>query len=146
MRGVSGLCECGCGHRTRVATKTDKRRGHVKGEPLRFINGHHFRVNRIVHGMVNTPENKAYHAAKQRCENPNDNRYYRYGARGIQFKFRNFAEFLAAVGLKPSPQHSLDRVDNNGHYEAGNVRWATRKEQMQNTWRSPKYAVAASAA
>lgn len=85
------------------------------------------------HGQSQTPEFKAYARAKERCQNPNGNDFAHYGGRGIEFRFTTFAEFLDAVGTRPSQNHSLDRVNNNGHYEAGNVRWATRQQQNRNT-------------
>jgi len=75
-------------------------------------------------------------SAKQRCTNANDVAYPSYGGRGIQFDFPSphaAAEWvLYNLGMRPSPGHSIDRVDNNRHYEAGNLRWATRSEQAQN--------------
>jgi hypothetical protein len=86
------------------------------------------------HGMTGTPEFASYHAAKTRCTNPRAQDYLRYGGRGIEFRFNNFEEFYIAVGPKPEPerQYSLERIDNNGHYEPGNVKWATYKEQNLN--------------
>lgn len=74
-------------------------------------------------------------AAKQRCSNPNAPGYAYYGGRGITFspRWNRLKDFIADVGLKPSLQHSLDRYPNpDGHYEPGNVRWATKQEQAQN--------------
>jgi hypothetical protein len=79
-----------------------------------------------------TPEYRAYRNAKARCEHPNNHAYPNYGGRGIQFKFTSIREFLAEVGRKPSAKHSLDRIDVNGHYEKGNVRWATDLQQARN--------------
>jgi len=74
--------------------------------------------------------------AKQRCTNPNDLAYPNYGGRGIQFCFpsvRAYAEWvLDNIGARPSNQHSIDRIDNDRHYEPGNLRWATRAEQASN--------------
>jgi hypothetical protein len=58
-----------------------------------------------------------------------------YGARGVIVCDRwrdSFENFLADVGFKPLPNLSLDRIDNSGNYEPGNVRWATQKEQINN--------------
>lgn len=79
-----------------------------------------------------TPEYRCYHNAAGRCNNPKNRNYRNYGGRGIEFRFSNFDEFLAHVGLKPSPEYSLDRIDNDGHYEVGNLRWATLEEQLSN--------------
>lgn len=79
-----------------------------------------------------TPEFTAYRMAKHRCQCPTFHAYARYGGRGIEFRFTSFEEFYAELGDKPTPQHSIDRIDNNGHYEVGNVRWATPLEQMGN--------------
>jgi hypothetical protein len=73
---------------------------------------------------------------KARCSNPNTKYYKDYGGRGIQVCERwihSFENFLEDMGEKPSPNHSMDRVDNNGNYEPSNCRWATAKEQASNT-------------
>lgn len=77
-------------------------------------------------------ELRIYYDMRNRCLNPNNTGYFRYGGRGIEFRIRSFKEFLDLMGRRPSPQHSVDRIDNNGHYEAGNLRWATAKEQANN--------------
>ena len=79
-----------------------------------------------------TPEYVAYYNAKGRCENSSRKCFSDYGGRGIEFRFTSFAQFLAEVGLRPSPHHTLDRKDVNGHYEPGNVKWSTRTEQNLN--------------
>ena len=76
-------------------------------------------------------ENGVYHAAKQRCTNPKDKAYEWYGARGIEFRFKNFKEFMDELGPRPDGL-SLDRVDSDGHYEPGNVRWASITDQIEN--------------
>lgn len=78
-------------------------------------------------------EYNSFRGAQYRCTRPNATDWKYYGGRGIEFRFENFSHFLSVVGAKPSPEHTLDRIDVNGHYEAGNVKWATRKEQMNNT-------------
>lgn len=78
------------------------------------------------------PEYKSYDHARQRCTNPNHVRYPAYGAKGIEFKFTNFSHWWSVLGRKPSPAHSVDRIDGKGNYEVGNVRWATPVEQNTN--------------
>lgn len=75
---------------------------------------------------------RSYVKAKTRCRNPNNTAYEHYGGRGIEFRFNSFDEFLKELGPRPSVKHSVDRKDSDGHYEPGNVRWATQKTQMRN--------------
>jgi hypothetical protein len=76
-----------------------------------------------------------WNGIKQRCRNPNCNAYPRYGARGIDVCdrwFLSFEAFATDMGPRPTPKHSIDRIDNDGHYEPGNCRWATHAEQRAN--------------
>jgi hypothetical protein len=82
-------------------------------------------------------EYKAWAAMHRRCRNPNQQNYEQYGARGVAVADTwsgrgGFERFLAEIGPKPSPLHSVDRVDGTRGYEPGNVRWATAAEQAVN--------------
>lgn len=85
-----------------------------------------------------SPEYRAWANMKDRCENPRHRRYLDWGGRGIRVceRWRAFANFLADMGRRPSADHSLDRINNDGNYEPGNVRWATSSEQAQNRKRA----------
>jgi len=76
---------------------------------------------------------------KQRCTNPNSSNFPSYGARGItvcESWLKSFENFVADVGEIPSPNHSLNRINNDGNYEPNNVEWASRITQARNTTRN----------
>ena len=100
------------------------KRGHIKS--CGCDNG---RVLNYLKRMI--PERQAFYDAKKRCNNPKNHAYAYYGGCGIKFMFFSFKEFFAELGKRP-PGLSLDRIDNNGHYEKGNVRWATSQQQAEN--------------
>ena len=119
-------CLCGCGNETELSVDNHRE----FGKPLNYIKGH--QKGNISHGGSKTPEYKIYHGAKNRCCNPNVKAYPDYGGRGIKFKFTSFLHFINTIGFRPSKLYTLERINNNGHYEPGNVKWATRSEQVVN--------------
>ena len=74
---------------------------------------------------------------KRRCQDKKDRNYHNYGGRGIKICDRwlgveGFTNFVQDMGLKPTPKHSIDRINNDGNYEPSNCRWATIHEQAMN--------------
>jgi hypothetical protein len=91
----------------------------------------------LTHGSWRNPEYRIWCHLRSRCSSPSNTAYPNYGGRGITVCARwlgkdGFENFLADVGPRPSKRHSIDRIDNDGNYEPGNVRWATPKEQARN--------------
>lgn len=100
-----------------------------------------------MHGQRQTPTGNSWSAMMSRCFNPNYNVFQNYGKRGITvclFLKESPLNLISVIGKRPSPEHSIDRICNDGHYSCGlckeclsfgwalNVRWATRKEQSAN--------------
>jgi hypothetical protein len=128
IRKVECVCECGGSRITRLSALrygATKSCGCILKE----------RKNRLRHASSFTSEYRSYYGMKGRCGNPNHYEYKRYGGRGIKVCDRwleSYENFINDIGPKPSPKHSLDRIDVDGNYEPGNVRWATPKEQRIN--------------
>jgi hypothetical protein len=127
------LCDCSCG-KQHVATSQVLLSGNTQSCGCLVVDTAK-RVN-TTHGATangqKTPEYQAYINAKRRCVDPNTQSYARYGGRGIKFLLTSFEQFLADVGPRPTPKHSLDRRDNEGHYVVGNLKWSTKVEQANN--------------
>ena len=109
---------CGCFRREVTAKQVATKAGVPVGMVMRDI-----------------PEYQLFKNVKRRCVNPKATQFKDYGGRGIKFKFGSPTEATLWVlkHLGPRPEgHSLDRIDNDGHYESGNLRWATKAVQNEN--------------
>ena len=136
-RGSKFLCQCDCG-KTVVTFIQYLRSGDTASC------GCYRKEIFTVHGMSQRrdaasgdPEYRTWYGMIQRCTNPKVNNYKNYGGRGIKVcdEWRNsFQAFYDYIGPRPEPKHlySIDRINNDGDYEPGNVRWATAKEQANN--------------
>jgi hypothetical protein len=138
------LCRCECGAlRTVVAGKLkaglskscgcykrdlSRKRGVALGK-LSYKHG-----NARFNGK-RSKEYATWIAMRSRCYNPNNTRFADYGGRGVTVCDRwnqSFSNFLADMGTKPTADHSIDRIDNLGHYGPDNCKWSTRSEQQRN--------------
>lgn len=130
------VCQCDCGNIYR-ATPSALRRAYGGVKSC----GCGRRANRLTAPYAKTREYKSWWNAILRCENPTIRSYESTGGRGITVcsRWRNgedgktgFECFIEDMGYRPTPNLSLDRINNDGNYEPGNCRWATAKEQANN--------------
>lgn len=127
------LCRCDCGKWTLSTTQHLRNKSTQSCKCLYYeVTGQGPRTHGYTSHDKKSAEYRSWQSARQRCNNPNDKSYKNYGGRGIKFCFDSYPDFLAYMGVRPTPQHTIDRIDNNGHYEKGNVRWATKTEQVRN--------------
>jgi len=117
-------CRCDCGKvcwtmRDNIIRGSTKSCGCKKGYHL--------------HGATKTAEHNAWIGLRYRCNNRDCPEYHNYGGRGVRVVFASFKEFVTDIGPRPTPRHSVDRIENSGNYAPGNVKWSTPKEQSRNT-------------
>ncbi len=127
------ICRCDCGGEKIVST-SNLNSGNVSSCGCAYIESRDQGVSKITHGKTSTPEYKVWNNMLQRCSNPKSPSFPRYGGRGIAVSedWRSFENFHADMGDRPSPAHSIERQNNDGNYEPGNCRWATKIEQDNN--------------
>ena len=121
-------CQCSCGKFTSVASY-DIRKGKTKSCGCLKL------TSTRTHGMSKSSEYSIWCGIKSRCNIPSQTVYRYYGGRGIKIcdEWNNsFQAFYNYLGPRPGPEYSVDRIDSDGHYEPGNVRWATPDEQWSN--------------
>lgn len=123
------VCKCSCGQE-KLAVAQALTRGEYKSCGCsKYANP------RIKHGLSKSKEYYIWNGMVGRCHRENSQGYHLYGGRGISVcaEWRDsFDNFIADMGMRPTPSHSIDRIDVNGNYEKSNCRWATSKEQAAN--------------
>jgi hypothetical protein len=124
------LCLCDCGRR-KVMPESYLGRTQSCGCLNRELLGQRALRHGHLKGGKRTPEYEAFCHARNHCRNPHSQGFKYYGGRGIQFLFESFLQFFSELGPCPAGL-TLDRIDNDGNYEPGNVRWATWKQQAHN--------------
>ena len=132
------LCRCDCGNEI-TALPSNLRRGATKscGCWKAKTAGNASKT----HGMSKTPEYRIWTGITKRCTNPKHKDFHLWGGKGIKVCerwSRDFANFYADMGPKPSPAHQIDRINSDLNYSPDNCRWATPLEQSLNTTKVKK--------
>lgn len=129
------LCQCRCGAHAEVdLTNLTNGRQVSCGCHREQVRGQ----SSATHRLSRSPIYAVWNSMLGRCYREGDSNFKNYGARGIKVceRWHTFENFLADMGERPTEKHSIERKDNDGDYEPGNCKWATKKEQARNTRRT----------
>jgi len=132
ISGPKWICKCDCGT-SRAVLGCSLKKGRTKS--CGCLNAELAKARGFKHGLCETKSYAAWRGMKDRCSNPLNPGWENYGGRGIKVCERwanSFEDFYDDMGEPPSPNHSIDRINVNGHYEPKNCRWATVSEQSVN--------------
>lgn len=126
------VCRCDCGN---ISEKFigNLAQGHTQS--CGCLRSYNTTAIKTTHGMRHSSEYGIWSGLKDRCYNPKNGAYAEYGGRGIsvcQDWSQSFESFMRDIGPRPSKEHSIERLNNNGNYESGNCVWGTRFEQANN--------------
>ena len=131
-RHITWKCRCDCGSETIAIGQNLKNANTLS---CGCLNAELVKTRGITHGMRDSQEYNSWRALIERCTNSAHPTYRNYGARGITVCSRwreSFSAFYSDMGPRPSPKHSIDRINNALGYEKTNCRWATKLEQCNN--------------
>ncbi len=130
-RHIIWECACDCGKskfvfRTNLVSGDSKSCGCIVIETSR--------AKAITHGLYKTPTYYSWGSMRSRCKNKNSPNFHNYGGRGIVVceRWNKFENFIADMGLRPSLNHSIDRINNDGNYCSENCQWSTKAQQSNN--------------
>lgn len=131
-------CKCDCGN-TSIVRKPKLINGHTQScgclqkETIRDLSK--------THGLSKSSTYSSWASMINRCTNKNIEQFQNYGGKGVSVckEWLNFENFLSDMGVKPSKDHQIDRIDNNGNYEPSNCKWSTRIENCNNKSNNVKY-------
>ncbi len=144
-RRVYWVCQCTCGN---VVSRTGHELASGDTSSCGCLRKERIGNRSRTHGMTGTATYRSWQAAKDRCINPNNDRYSTYGAKGVRMCDRwlnSFEAFLADMGKCPKG-HSIDRIDPFGNYEPSNCRWLRNDRQSRNkrntaVWNGRRYPI-----
>lgn len=126
-------CDCG---KVKILRKNNVENGRTRS--CGCLNKETVARRNFKHGLADTPTHRIWRGMKDRCARSFHKNYHSYGGRGIKVcrRWMDFTKFLADMGERPSPEHTIERINNNKGYSKSNCAWILAKHQNRNTCRT----------